>query len=88
MVVGGPSSTRLQQGLPAPCGEGRQSPLPGLRRGGVVQDALELHLQVPGGQQLPRLVEPHFEETASVEDGQVPAVGQVQQGVWGSWGWA
>lgn len=73
----------LPHGLPAPCSEGRQPQLPRLRRGGVVQDALELHLQVPGWQLLPPVVEPNFEEAPSVEDCQVPAVSQVQEGIWG-----
>lgn len=81
---GAPSSRRpLPHGLPAPRGEGRQPQLPRLRWGGVVQDALELHLQIPGRQRLPPVVEPNFEEAPSVEDRQVPAVSQVQEGIWG-----
>ena len=72
-------------GTPAPLagGECRQPLLAGLGGRGVVQDALELQLQVPGRQHLPPVVEPDLVEAALVVDGQVLAVHQVQQRVWG-----
>lgn len=75
-------------GTPAPLagGECRQPLLAGLGGRGVIQDALELQLQVPGLQQLPPVVQPDLVEAALVVDGQVLALHQVQQRVWGG-GW-
>lgn len=69
--------------IPSPCSEGCQSLLPGLGWGGVVQDPLELHLQVPRLEQAGALVEPHLEKSALVVDGHVPAVREVLEHVCG-----
>lgn len=69
--------------IPSPCSEGCQPLLPGLGWGGVVQDSLELHLQVPRLEQAGALVEPQLEEAALVVDGHVPAVREVLEHVCG-----
>lgn len=50
---------------------------------GVVQDSLKLLLQSPWGKQAALRVGPHAEEPALVEDGQVLAVTEVADVIWG-----